>query len=165
MKTTTTNRAGYTTRHTFKIDWTGQVFELFADSTDYSGYVLVDGDIAYFKNNSDAYFELWDAFKYEEASRVRAWHKALKAEAEAEAAAEAVAVTPEAARDADIAAVEEALNVSISNVSVFHHENALDYSCDARKYDAEAGYTLTYSVVKAKDETLLAAVKRATRNA
>lgn len=74
-------------------------------------------------------------------------------------------ITPEAVREADIAAVEEALNVSISNVSVFHYQNALDYSCDARKYDAEAGYTLTYSVVKAKDETLLAAVKRATRNA
>lgn len=74
-------------------------------------------------------------------------------------------ITPEAVREADIAAVEEALNVSISNVSVFHYQNALDYSCDARKYDADAGYTLTYSVVKAKDETLLAAVKRATRNA
>lgn len=60
-------------------------------------------------------------------------------------------------RSAEIAAVEEELNVSISNVCVFHHENGLDYSCDARKHKA----WFTYPVVKAKDETLHEAVARA----
>ena len=137
------------------------MFELFADSTDYSGRLVYNGDIVCFKNNSDAYFDLIEAFGENLETRIVRWFNTLKAEAEADS----VVLTTEAAREADIAAVEEALNVSISNVSVFHYQNALDYSCDARKYDAEAGYTLTYSVIKAKDETLLAAVKRATRNA